>query len=54
MPAFRLDRIGKEETGRFEIYRLKEGEDMAEKGLLFLKTGPKNFLAVREQSAVSP
>ena len=54
MPGFRLDRLGKEETGKFEVYRLREGEDGADKGLLFLKTGPKRFLAVREQTTASP
>ncbi len=54
MPGFRLDRLGKDETGRYSIYRLREGEDGAEKGFLFLKTGPKKFLPVREQTSASP
>jgi hypothetical protein len=54
MPGFRLDRVGRDETGRFAIYRLNERKNGAEEGFLFLKTGPKHFLAVREQTSVSP
>ena len=50
MPGFRLDRVGKDTTGRFSIYRLREGES----GFLFLKTGPKNFLPVRERTTAAP
>ncbi len=54
MPGFRLHRVGKDETGRFSIYQIKEGEDGAEAGFLFLKTGPKTFLPVHERSTASP
>jgi hypothetical protein len=35
MPGFRLDRAGKDETGRFQIYRRREGEEGAEEGFFF-------------------
>lgn len=54
IPGFRLDRVGKDETGRFQIYRLREGEEGAEEGLFFLKTGPKKFLPIREQTSAAP
>ena len=50
MPGFRLDRVGKDATGRFSIYRLREGKD----GFLYLKTGPKSFLPVRERTTTAP